>query len=250
MKFPIDELNKKFDAMNEEELDAIAETVHDFAFEAGKRFEQGVPHMFTQTASEWMRNFNKSAMAGSVSAEEYNKIFFTVCGFFQLFKELLPRLDISMAHQLLDGNVQQFLKAPQIQSEPPRCKKGCSNCCFQRVTVTKPEAELLSQKLTKEDAVYIQKQALIDDTTDAWASSFPGSKCVFLKNGECSVYETRPAVCRTLFAVTDPKACDIRERMLKPKFLVSIQAEMMVSAMFDTYETGNMARMLLKEIEV
>lgn len=129
------------------------------------------------------------------------------------------------------------------------CRKGCSNCCYQRVTVTEDEAELLVGEIkTAEQAITLRQQAEIADTTDAWAKCWPNSACVFLsKDGECTVYDKRPMVCRTVFAITkDPAVCDVRSDKETLVF-APFDAELLISAVFTEARTGNLARMIYEK---
>lgn len=70
------------------------------------------------------------------------------------------------------------------------CKKGCSSCCHIPVTVSDIEIQLI-EATTKHKRL---KQPLP-------AQDFLGAPCPFLKNNACSIYASRPFVCRRFHAL-------------------------------------------------
>jgi uncharacterized protein len=71
------------------------------------------------------------------------------------------------------------------------CKKGCSLCCYNEVSVSLLEAE------------YIEKHTGIKQSVNLDINDFPGTPCPFLDNSACSIYEHRPFVCRRHVALFD-----------------------------------------------
>jgi Fe-S-cluster containining protein len=72
------------------------------------------------------------------------------------------------------------------------CKDACSGCCYQPVSLTLQEAELIS----RETGTPMQ-------TPDRWSSEpvmkYAGEPCSFLKDDRCTIYQHRPMVCRLIF---------------------------------------------------
>ena len=78
------------------------------------------------------------------------------------------------------------------------CKKGCSYCCSCYVTIIDIEIQFI-EKNNKE----IKRKKQFD--TD---NKGVGTPCLFLKNGVCSIYESRPYVCRRHVMLTpDNSVC-------------------------------------------
>ncbi len=74
-------------------------------------------------------------------------------------------------------------KLEKLHAERLNCKKGCSACCVDDITVFEIEAENIKQN----HAEFLEAQK-------------PHQKgmCAFLdKSGACRIYENRPYVCRT-----------------------------------------------------
>lgn len=78
------------------------------------------------------------------------------------------------------------------------CRRGCAHCCHCAVGVTKTEAELIGTEIKR--APLNAPRRASDHAGDFvdfdWGYHNP---CAFLKNGECSIYEHRPIVCRVHF---------------------------------------------------
>jgi len=71
------------------------------------------------------------------------------------------------------------------------CKKNCSNCCYIRVDISEIEIQYIEKKYK------IKRNKNLQPNTDG-----SGTPCCFLKDGECSIYEGRPFMCRSHFFYT------------------------------------------------
>lgn len=79
----------------------------------------------------------------------------------------------------------------QVSASFAACSKGCSNCCHQRVELSQTEADTIAHNI-KRKAVQLSPAYKLPDM-DAFGSTTP---CNFLVEGECSIYEHRPFMCR------------------------------------------------------
>jgi Putative zinc- or iron-chelating domain len=98
------------------------------------------------------------------------------------------------------------------------CKKGCHFCCGQNVDITDAESKLIAEYCLQNNIAipkgYLGKQLLYEQ------SEIPNSPvpwCVFLKDGECSIYQVRPLACRKYYVSTPPELCDLT-KYSKDKF--------------------------------
>lgn len=72
------------------------------------------------------------------------------------------------------------------------CRDACDGCCYQPVSVTQQEAEVISREI----GVPLQ-------TPTQWSTlpvmKYAGQPCSFLKDSRCTIYQHRPMVCRLIF---------------------------------------------------
>lgn len=88
------------------------------------------------------------------------------------------------------------------------CRRGCSHCCRQAVTLSSWEAERIATATGRRRADPSGIEA--GDDHDLMRKKYAGIDCPFLKDGECSVYDQRPLACRSHFSLAeDPAPCDI-----------------------------------------
>lgn len=94
------------------------------------------------------------------------------------------------------------------------CQKSCSFCCYQLVSVTQSEWEIIADFLSKRGSVWLKalrkrtsklsnqwRKYLASDlvTTDPLKlhDQWLNKPCVFLtRDGSCGIYEVRPVICR------------------------------------------------------
>lgn len=123
--------------------------------------------------------------------------------------------------QIIQGNEQMIKVAydiiEQIQTklklkEQLTCKAGCSFCCHDEITATNYELEYLEKNAKKlgitPNRRRLKKQNRI---TDFKALSWKDKACSFLgDDGNCTVYEFRPIVCRNHNSIDEVSKCDKR----------------------------------------
>jgi uncharacterized protein len=83
------------------------------------------------------------------------------------------------------------------------CAKGCSHCCIGGLSIFTWEAALIIDWFNKLP-VHKQKELIaIWNTSSSSYTDFtdvegkPATACVFLSQGQCSIYTRRPIICRT-----------------------------------------------------
>lgn len=137
-----------------------------------------------------------------------------------------------------------------------QCKKGCSACCYTQVSVTEEEAELLAQRVqagVQIDRAKLYTQVQAKNDAKKWYQIEHNKRgCVFLdENENCRVYEDRPAVCRTNFALSDPKFCDTSDGIEHPqRLLLTVKADLTVAIGFDSGKSaGTLPYMLDKALK-
>lgn len=112
----------------------------------------------------------------------------------------------------LIGQAQQFIHNAQGEIA---CQAGCHFCCHLHVLIYPHEAialhRYLGSKLAADKAQRVRER-LIANAAQLRQSQLPfaaapRSPCAFLLDGQCSVYEVRPAACASYHSLSRP-ACE------------------------------------------
>jgi len=70
------------------------------------------------------------------------------------------------------------------------CKKGCSHCCYIKISISSLEGEYIESNLGIKRKMKLNIKNLF------------GTPCPFLDNNTCSIYQFRPFMCRRHHALT------------------------------------------------
>lgn len=133
--------------------------------------------------------------------------------------------------------IQKFIKKESINVA---CHQGCDTCCkTMRVEILPPEAFLIAKKIKDDfskkkidkliEKLSISNEKLIGKTLLECIDEHV--ECVFLENGECSIYNFRPYQCRA-FLAKDSTYCLIDQ--CKTNQVPKLQAEL--------YKHGNIKK--------
>lgn len=105
--------------------------------------------------------------------------------------------------------------AEKVASVDAACRRGCSHCCYIDVAVSRPEAAQIARETGMHlqepfNALALNELAAVQD--QGHAPRHTGTPCPFLSNGECSIYDSRPLVCRVHFNMdNDDLLCQLVE---------------------------------------
>jgi Fe-S-cluster containining protein len=135
------------------------------------------------------------------------------------------------------------------------CSKGCHFCCRQNVHTFRAEAEVIAA-YCKDKGIEIPKDYLTEQLKYGWRelAKTEVGWCVFLKNGECSIYPVRPSACRSYFVVSPPERCDVVKypsseghRVVVKTFLIPLMLQVAFSGVLTERKDkgGTLAEMLL-----
>jgi uncharacterized protein len=136
------------------------------------------------------------------------------------------------------------------------CKAGCQACCHTQVSVTKDEADLLAQRIVEGTDVDLERLSLQSKTknsSEEWYKlDFDQRGCLFLdEEGCCTVYEDRPAVCRSTYVVSNAANCNTEDGISKTVRLLNTHTAHMaiIGAFQSSKENGALPYMLFKSID-
>lgn len=138
----------------------------------------------------------------------------------------------------LHGNLDAVITASEAAGPPPDCKPGCAYCCHARVEVSDPEALHIAAGLQQmpESA----QQALIErlhlKARDDGVSLRQRLPCAFLRDGLCSIYAIRPAVCRKAHSLS-AQACESGADDIPQDLNRVIRCEVLMAGTREAYDS-------------
>lgn len=161
---------------------------------------------------------------------------------------------VRFIHRNIDEYNKEVFSHPLVKDLSP-CKKGCSACCHTQVSVTEDEAELLAHRVRSglkidEASMNFLSQAG-NDSQKFYDIPFEQRKCLFLgQDGDCRIYEDRPAVCRTNAVLGDPAQCDTRDSIQSTRLVKTPKSDMVIYAAFMfSKSSGTLPYMLARALE-
>jgi Fe-S-cluster containining protein len=158
-------------------------------------------------------------------------------------------------HRLIDELNEYIFNDENMKALSP-CTSGCSACCHTQVSVTKDEADLLAFRINEGIKVNLDTlsvQMAVKNSSSAWnALSYKERQCVFLNlQGECSVYEDRPGVCRTNAVIGDSSQCDSTNGVQPQRLIKTPEADLAIYASYlHAPEGGTLPYMLAKSLKL
>lgn len=160
-----------------------------------------------------------------------------------------------LAHKMINIEVSELFKDPVV-ARNVTCKEACSACCHTQVSVTSDEADLLASRVVQGAEVSISRLSNLseckNDSDAFYLVDYEKRKCPFLgKDNLCTVYESRPAVCRTNHVVSAASACESKLGFENPvRLLNTHRADMIVMAAFKSNKVnGALPYMLVKALK-
>ncbi|MBJ91347.1 MAG: hypothetical protein CL577_01900 [Alteromonadaceae bacterium] len=107
-------------------------------------------------------------------------------------------------YKRLDSQIQKSTVSKNINFA---CDKGCNHCCQIRVEVFGYEVSAINEFIRKtfsndEISHLMSKLAVVSAKAKGLRLESHFIPCAFLKDGECSIYEMRPAMCRKYYSVS------------------------------------------------
>lgn len=129
------------------------------------------------------------------------------------------------------------------------CKKGCAHCCYLCVYVTPDEIATILDHCNRNEIEidWDRAETQKDLTPETWVKTPQKiSRCIFLKDRECSIYPVRPMACRKYHVVTNPKLCDTTTGRHEVAILNNFDVELLVASIHGVRTFDTLSRQLLK----
>lgn len=121
-------------------------------------------------------------------------------------------------------------KLLEEESKGTACEKGCHYCCFHPIAVSEIEMNDILKDFPRvdKDRLKAQKSLFLDYKE----IKYEDRACVFLENGECSIYEKRPIVCRLTHVKSEPKNCHFENDQENVEHLPVLKSSLLVGAYY------------------
>jgi Fe-S-cluster containining protein len=158
-------------------------------------------------------------------------------------------------HLRIDKHVRQQDEKHPVEARAVQCTRGCTACCFQNVTVNEAEADRAYAAAFHAghelDVERLRVQGATPDPDAYLRLPREVRRCVMLKDdGDCAIYEARPASCRVYRVVSPPEHCDTEKHPGHSTLAVIVPlAEVVISASMRVFRHGSFAALLLECIE-
>ena len=186
-------------------------------------------------------------------AKEFDEIASQVFRIFRRYLFQLSRLQpgperATWIHQQID------LEMAKTDRSQVTCRKGCGACCYLEKQITLDEAEILVQQMKSRvliDRKLLRQQVEKINEGQKWGSvNHQKNRCIFLgKDQACTVYESRPAVCRKHQVTSPPEECQKNDGVITPQ--PEMLPELLASAAISVpdLEYGSLPTMIWQELE-
>jgi len=141
-----------------------------------------------------------------------------------------------------------FNAAPDENKKDIQCKAGCTHCCYIEIDVSRDEAAAILA-FCREKGLTVDKEYLEQQVAAGRKTFSAVSRCAFLKDNLCSIYEVRPVACRKHWVNTDPALCDFSGNTANAVGnYFDINTEILASAMLQVAEAIPLEKALLDEL--
>lgn len=115
-------------------------------------------------------------------------------------------------------------------TENSKCKKGCHFCCFHPISLSKVEMNsiLVDTPSLNQHRLEKQKDHFSNDTEIPYEER----ACVYLEDGNCTIYEKRPLICRLTHVSSLPENCHWENEVFPIEHLPVTKAALLVGAFY------------------
>jgi uncharacterized protein len=125
------------------------------------------------------------------------------------------------------SGVDQYLKTEMTGTA---CLKGCHHCCHHLIATSPMEMESILEVSQSYDLERLKKQK--EKIESGVEIEYSEKACVFLNNGNCSIYDQRPLICRLTHVKSEPENCHIENESKNVEHLPVTKAALLVGAFY------------------
>ncbi|MCR9203740.1 MAG: YkgJ family cysteine cluster protein [Halobacteriovoraceae bacterium] len=125
------------------------------------------------------------------------------------------------------NEVDQLLKE---STQKTNCQKGCHYCCFHPISLSVSEMDDIKSLSIKPDLVRLEKQKAHFKGNEE--IEYEDRACVYLVKGSCSIYESRPLICRLTHVASEPIHCHLENETTPIEHLPVTKAALLVGAFY------------------
>lgn len=129
-------------------------------------------------------------------------------------------------------------------TEESKCLKGCHFCCYHPISLSQVEMEEIKSEGVTPEQSRLEKQ--IEHFQDSRPIDYENRACVYLKEGECSVYEKRPLICRLTHVKSPPEDCHFENEEKPIEHLPVTKAALLVGAFYMAHPDVEIMSVLLQ----
>ena len=124
----------------------------------------------------------------------------------------------------------------------PACKAGCAFCCSVRVEATEPEVFLIARQLrewpeARRNAVIGRMRTRV--ATQSVRPDGTRQDCAFLEDRQCSIYASRPGVCRKAHSLSVAH-CESRAAQIPQVVSLLAEAEALMTGVAQAYRQADL----------
>ncbi|TNF27010.1 MAG: YkgJ family cysteine cluster protein [Deltaproteobacteria bacterium] len=144
--------------------------------------------------------------------------------------------------QWVRNEVDRFLEESTSES---KCLKGCHFCCFHPIALSTIEMKDIQKERVDPEFQRLKKQKEhFENQTDI---SYEDRACIYLKEGECSVYDKRPLICRLTHVSSNPEDCHFENDQKPIQHLPVTKAALVVGAFYMAHPNVEIMPLLIEE---
>ncbi len=128
-----------------------------------------------------------------------------------------------------------------------KCERGCHFCCFHPISLSRIEMKDILETETVQSPSRLVSQR--KHFGNGESISYEERACVYLKEGQCSIYQKRPLICRLTHVSSRPENCNYENEMNPIEHLPVTEAALLVGAFYMAHPDIEIMSLLIEETD-